>query len=102
MADATSYKKPPVDNDTYSDHVDSEAASEVYDENGSLLSGKTGSSLGYGVPDSRKIGVTGAVFLILNKMIGTGIFSTPSSIFASTGSVGISILLWAVGELSGS
>ncbi|KAK4679769.1 hypothetical protein QC764_207030 [Podospora pseudoanserina] len=99
MADATSYKKPPVDNDTFSDHVDSEAASEVYDENGSLLSGKTGSSLGYGVPDSRKIGVTGAVFLILNKMIGTGIFSTPSSIFASTGSVGISILLWAVAGL---
>ncbi|KAI1446023.1 amino acid transporter [Annulohypoxylon stygium] len=49
--------------------------------------------------DSRKIGVTGAVFLILNKMIGTGIFSTPSAIFASTGSVGISIILWIVGGI---
>ncbi|KAK3370380.1 high-affinity methionine permease [Podospora didyma] len=51
------------------------------------------------VPDSRRIGVMGAVFLILNKMIGTGIFSTPSSIFAATGSVGISLLLWAAGLL---
>ncbi|KAI2617887.1 amino acid transporter [Hypoxylon sp. NC1633] len=49
--------------------------------------------------DSRKIGVTGAVFLILNKMIGTGVFSTPSSIFAATGSVGVSIILWVIGGL---
>lgn len=71
--------------------------------------------------DSRKIGVTGAVFLILNKMIGTGselpcsdrvgetptyiltrrslVFSTPSAIFAATGSVGVSIILWVVGGI---
>jgi len=48
--------------------------------------------------ESRKLGITGAVFLILNKMIGTGIFSTPSSIFAATGSVGISIMLWVIGK----
>ncbi|KAH8649067.1 amino acid/polyamine transporter I [Xylariales sp. PMI_506] len=46
---------------------------------------------------SRKIGVAGAVFLILNKMIGTGIFSTPSGIFAATGSVGYSLVLWLLG-----
>ncbi|KAI0601190.1 amino acid/polyamine transporter I [Biscogniauxia sp. FL1348] len=51
----------------------------------------------YEYDESRKIGITGAVFLILNKMIGTGIFSTPSTIFASTGSVGVSIILWIVG-----
>jgi amino acid transporter len=50
--------------------------------------------------DSRKLGITGAVFLILNKMIGTGIFSTPSSIFAATGSVGVSLMLWVIGEKS--
>ncbi|KAK4209512.1 amino acid/polyamine transporter I [Rhypophila decipiens] len=49
--------------------------------------------------DSRKLGITGSVFLILNKMIGTGIFSTPSSIFAATGSVGISLLLWVIGGI---
>ncbi|KAK7732413.1 hypothetical protein SLS63_005091 [Diaporthe eres] len=37
--------------------------------------------------ESRKIGVTGAVFLILNKMIGTG------------SSVGISIILWLIGGI---
>ncbi|KAK4129865.1 amino acid transporter [Trichocladium antarcticum] len=51
----------------------------------------------YAYDDSRKLGITGAVFLILNKMIGTGIFSTPSSIFAATGSVGISLMLWVIG-----
>ncbi|KAI1322593.1 amino acid/polyamine transporter I [Xylariaceae sp. FL0255] len=49
--------------------------------------------------ESRKIGVTGAAFLILNKMIGTGVFSTPSSIFQATGSVGISLILWVVGGI---
>ena len=47
--------------------------------------------------DSQKIGITGAVFLILNKMIGTGIFSTPSGIFAATGSVGVCLFLWVIG-----
>ncbi|KAH6889656.1 amino acid permease-domain-containing protein [Thelonectria olida] len=53
----------------------------------------------YSYTEDRKIGITGAVFLILNKMIGTGIFSTPSSIFAATGSVGISLFLWVIGGL---
>ena len=51
----------------------------------------------YAYTDDRKLGVTGAVFLILNKMIGTGIFSTPSGIFAATGSVGVSLFLWIIG-----
>lgn len=53
----------------------------------------------YQYDESRKIGITGAVFLILNKMIGTGIFSTPSGIFAATGSVGVSLFLWIIGTL---
>jgi len=51
----------------------------------------------YAFSEDRKLGVTGAVFLILNKMIGTGIFSTPSGIFAATGSVGVSLFLWVIG-----
>lgn len=50
--------------------------------------------------DSQKIGTTGAVFLILNKMIGTGIFSTPSGIFANTGSVGVCLFLWVIGSVT--
>jgi amino acid transporter len=64
--------------------------------------GDTASSVGgikYAYSEDRKIGITGAVFLILNKMIGTGIFSTPSSIFVATGSVGVSLMLWLIGGI---
>ncbi|KAF2469200.1 uncharacterized protein BDR25DRAFT_315646 [Lindgomyces ingoldianus] len=53
----------------------------------------------YAYTDSRKLGVTGAVFLILNKMIGTGIFSAPSGIFAATGSVGVIPMLGVIGGI---
>jgi len=79
--------------------------------------------------ESRRIGVIGAVFLILNKMIGTGselwsllsrptsssqevvderkplprsnlsVFSIPSSVFAASGSVGFSLILWVLGGI---
>lgn len=45
----------------------------------------------------RHLGLTSAVFLILNRMIGTGIFSIPSSIYQSTGSVGWSMVMWVIG-----
>ncbi|KAF9496460.1 amino acid transporter [Pleurotus eryngii] len=35
--------------------------------------------------------------LIVGRIIGTGIFSTPSSILGSVGSVGASLLLWVLG-----
>ncbi|KAK9375469.1 amino acid/polyamine transporter I [Lipomyces chichibuensis] len=49
------------------------------------------------VQSGKKLGTTSAIFLILNKMIGTGIFSTPSGVFLASGSVGMSILLWILG-----
>ena len=45
----------------------------------------------------RQIGLTSAIFLIFNRMIGTGIFATPSSIFALSGSVGLSLFIWVAG-----
>lgn len=66
--------------------------------NGDLEVGELKEENKYAYDDSRKLGITGAVFLILNKMIGTGIFSTPSSIFAATGSVGVSLMLWVIGR----
>ncbi|KAK3904501.1 high-affinity methionine permease [Staphylotrichum tortipilum] len=85
---ASSSEEAAVVNDPKADghHTDVEVG-EVKDENK------------YAYDDSRKLGVTGAVFLILNKMIGTGIFSTPSSIFAATGSVGVSLMLWVIGGI---
>jgi hypothetical protein len=69
--------------------------------NGDVEVGEIQEENKYAYDDSRKLGITGAVFLILNKMIGTGIFSTPSSIFAATGSVGVSLMLWVIGESCG-
>ena len=69
--------------------------------NGDVEVGEIQEENKYAYDDSRKLGITGAVFLILNKMIGTGIFSTPSSIFAATGSVGVSLMLWVIGETCG-
>lgn len=60
-------------------------------------SGSVQDELTYQYDDSRKLGITSSVFVILNKMIGTGIFSTPSGVFAATGSVGVSLFLWVIG-----
>ncbi|KAJ5126732.1 hypothetical protein N7448_007511 [Penicillium atrosanguineum] len=44
----------------------------------------------------RKIGIFGAISLIVNKIIGAGIFSTPSTIFKLAGSPGMSLILWVI------
>ncbi|KAF8899569.1 amino acid permease-domain-containing protein [Mucidula mucida] len=38
-----------------------------------------------------------AVVLIFNRIIGTGIFATPSVILRSSGSVGVALLMWLTG-----
>ncbi|KAL0958390.1 hypothetical protein HGRIS_000532 [Hohenbuehelia grisea] len=38
-----------------------------------------------------------AIFLIFNRVIGTGIYATPSNILRSSGSVGIALLMWLIG-----
>ncbi|RKF80632.1 High-affinity methionine permease [Golovinomyces cichoracearum] len=50
-------------------------------------------------PQESKMGVFSAVNIILGKTVGVGIYSIPSSVFNSVGSVGASILLWVVGCL---
>ncbi|CAI4210948.1 unnamed protein product [Parascedosporium putredinis] len=47
----------------------------------------------------RQIGVPSAIFLIVNRIIGTGIFATPSGILALSGSVGLSLFIWVAGML---
>ncbi|KAI2616808.1 amino acid transporter [Hypoxylon sp. NC1633] len=51
------------------------------------------SPLGYNV------GWLTVVFLNVNQMIGTGIFSTPGTILNSTGSVGLALIYWTIGFL---
>ncbi|RMZ91792.1 hypothetical protein DV736_g986, partial [Chaetothyriales sp. CBS 134916] len=49
--------------------------------------------------DRKTIGLTSAIFLILNRMIGTGIFATPSAIFSLSGSVGLALFMWVAGTI---
>ncbi|KAI0895144.1 amino acid transporter [Annulohypoxylon nitens] len=43
------------------------------------------------------VGWITVIFLNVNQMIGTGIFSTPGTILNSTGSVGLALIYWAIG-----
>ncbi|CCH46044.1 Y+L amino acid transporter [Wickerhamomyces ciferrii] len=45
------------------------------------------------------LGVFACMSLIINKMIGTGIFSTPSLIFSLSGNIGTSLILWGIGGI---
>ncbi|KAK3389880.1 amino acid permease-domain-containing protein [Podospora didyma] len=100
-------EKTSNDEAVIKDDAHAHSPPHVHEKGGVLHDGaeSSGESVGevqinkYQIDDSQKLGVTGAVFLILNKMIGTGIFSTPSAIFAATGSVGISLMLWVIGGI---
>ncbi|KAN0135782.1 high-affinity methionine permease [Lactarius tabidus] len=45
----------------------------------------------------RHLGIFDCTMIIVGTVIGTGIFSTPSSILGSVGSVGASLMLWVLG-----
>jgi amino acid transporter len=47
----------------------------------------------------RQISFISAVFLIFNRMVGTGIFATPAEIVNLSGSVGLSLFIWVIGML---
>ncbi|KAH6990093.1 amino acid transporter [Ilyonectria destructans] len=47
----------------------------------------------------RTIGIFGAVSLVVNKIIGAGIFSTPSTVYKLSGSVGMSLMCWVIGAI---
>ncbi|KAJ3564727.1 hypothetical protein NP233_g8099 [Leucocoprinus birnbaumii] len=49
--------------------------------------------------DKRRLGTLSAGFLIFNRVIGTGIYATPSNILRSAGSVGVALIMWLVGSL---
>ncbi|KAJ4483579.1 APC amino acid permease [Lentinula aciculospora] len=47
----------------------------------------------------RQLGLFSAMFLIFNRVIGTGIYATPSVILRTSGSVGVALLMWFLGAL---
>ncbi|KPM43906.1 High-affinity methionine permease [Neonectria ditissima] len=77
----------------------SEGSQEVTDQ----VRGKDGDNV-LGIVEAnilqeRTIGVFGAVSLVVNKIIGAGIFSTPSTIYKLSGSVGMSLMCWVIGAV---
>ncbi|KAJ5556489.1 methionine permease [Penicillium frequentans] len=51
------------------------------------------------VLQERRIGIFGSISLIVNKIIGAGIFSTPATIYSLSGSVGMALIIWVVAGL---
>ncbi|KAJ3162580.1 hypothetical protein HDU88_006613 [Geranomyces variabilis] len=49
------------------------------------------------LPQGRQLGLVSATFLIVNRIVGTGVFATTSTILAQSGSVGMSLIYWAIG-----
>lgn len=49
--------------------------------------------------NKKSIGVVSAIFLIANRIIGAGVFSTASTILNLSGSVGTSLIMWVVGSI---
>lgn len=44
------------------------------------------------LPQGRQLGVMSATFLIVNRIVGTGVFATTSTILDQSGSVGMSLM----------
>ncbi|TBU22810.1 high affinity methionine permease [Dichomitus squalens] len=51
------------------------------------------------VPGRKQIGLVSAIFIIFNRIIGTGIFATPSTILGLSGSVGLALFMWVIGSV---
>lgn len=79
--------------DEFRSSVYSQEAGMLHDDPNLTSSFKEDTSEGMG----RHLGVFSCTMLIVGRIIGTGIFSTPSSILGSVGSVGASLLLWVLG-----
>ncbi|KAF9883660.1 hypothetical protein FE257_003094 [Aspergillus nanangensis] len=57
----------------------------------------TGAPVEVNSPLGYSVGFSTVIFLNLGKMIGTGVFSTPSTVVKGAGSVGLSLFYWVIG-----
>ncbi|KAK4106158.1 amino acid transporter [Parathielavia hyrcaniae] len=48
-------------------------------------------------PEDRKLGTWSTAFLIINRVVGSGIYSSPSAIIHYLNSVGVTLLFWVLG-----
>ncbi|CAL9729285.1 high-affinity methionine permease [Monosporozyma unispora] len=47
----------------------------------------------------KQVGLISCVGLVVNRMLGAGIFAVPSTIYTLCGSIGLSLIIWAVGAI---
>lgn len=47
----------------------------------------------------RRLGLFSCIGLICNRMLGTGVFAVSSTIYTLSGSIGLALILWAVGAI---
>lgn len=52
-----------------------------------------------GTPYRKSINWSSAYILVVSQVIGSGIFATPGSIVRSTGSIGLTLLVWLMGTI---
>ncbi|GAB1319272.1 High-affinity methionine permease [Madurella fahalii] len=60
----------------------------------------TGAPVERNSPLGYSVGPLTIIFLGVSKMVGTGVYSTPSGVLNGTGSVGLSLIYWALGCLT--
>ncbi|KAI5995149.1 APC amino acid permease [Pisolithus albus] len=53
----------------------------------------------FGTSRGQQLGLLSVVSLIFNRIIGTGVFAAPSVILRSSGSVGLTFVMWIIGAL---
>ena len=47
----------------------------------------------------KKLGLVSCIGLICNRMLGTGVFAVSSTIYTLCGSIGLALIMWAVGAI---
>ncbi|KZF19186.1 methionine permease [Xylona heveae TC161] len=87
---AESPQKVPLPNYYPSDNASDDNNGKTDPSDGSLSISESN------ILQDRQIGVFGAISLIVNKIVGAGIFSTPASIFKLSGSPGMALVLWVI------
>ncbi|KAJ7780837.1 amino acid transporter [Mycena maculata] len=93
ITDANTPPADPVDSKQVEDSFDNDDSIQVVHPAGAELTYEEDVQGGMG----RHLGVFSCIMLIVGQIIGTGIYSTPSSILGSVGSIGASLMLWVLG-----
>ena len=80
--------------------VSSDAASSISDSvNEIRLENIPGTIINNVPKQTFRLGTWTVIALVLNRMIGSGIFSSPSTVIKGSGSTAVALLLWGAGAI---